>query len=290
MRSIDGMTREMRMRNFFLALFTGSMMFAVQFAYAAGCKYETQSVDPVTNEKYKQTKWDKVATMFSGGDSIGSISAIAKGDERYVAVKIGVIDYFPFPDDLRAQAVATMDEDTLEDYEKMGPVQRYQAEIEQLEGPPENQDYRDFLDFLLGESLIIPVGSTLRLTLDDNSTVVFSTTERVRERANYTQPYKEKKMKGVGGFFASVASAALDAETGSETVVSPDYMVDGYISIRYLLDAEALDLLSRAAITSLRVEARDKYYTLGTRSTQYETVRWSKKSNLKIQNALKCVE
>ena len=146
------------MKEFFLALCTAPMLFGMQLADAASCKYQTQSVDPVTNEKYTQTKWDKVATMFSGGDSIGSISAIAKGDERYLAVRIGVIDYFPFPDELRAEAVATMDEDTLEDYEDMGPVQRYEAEIEQLEGPPENQNYRDFLDFLLGESLIIPAG------------------------------------------------------------------------------------------------------------------------------------
>lgn len=290
MRSGKATVKEMRMNRFLIAICTAPMLFGVPLADAAVCKYQTQSVDPVSNEKFVQTKWDKVATMFSGGKSIGSIAAIARGDERYLAVKIGVIDYYPFPDELRAEAVATMNEKTLKKYRKRGAVGQYKAEIKQLERPPENQNYRDFLDFLLGESLIIPAGSTLRLTLDDNSTIMLSTTERIRERANYTQPYKEKKMKGFGGFLAKAASAALDAETGAESVVSPDYMVDGYISIDYLLDAEALDLLSRAAVTSLRVEARNKYYTLGTRSTQYETVRWSKKSNLKIQNALKCVE
>lgn len=286
MRSREATEKDMRMNRFLIAICTAPILFGIPLADAASCKYQTQSVDPVTNEKFVQTKWDKVATMFSGGKSIGSISAIARGDERYLAVKIGVLDYYPFPDELRAEAVATMNEKTLKKYRKRGAVGQYKAEIKQLERPPENQNYRDFLDFLLGESLIIPAGSTLRLTLDDNSTLMLSTTERIRERANYTQPYKEKKMKGFGGFLAKAASAALDAET----VVSSDYMVDGYISIDYLLDTEALDLLSRAAVTSLRVEARNKYYTLGTRSTQYETVRWSKKSNLKIQNALKCVE
>lgn len=286
MRSGVAKEKEMRMNRFLIAICTAPILFGIPLADAASCKYQTQSVDPVTNEKFVQTKWDKVATMFSGGKSIGSISAIARGDERYLAVKIGVLDYYPFPDELRAEAVATMNEKTLKKYRKRGAVGQYKAEIKQLEGPPENQNYRDFLDFLLGESLIIPAGSTLRLTLDDNSTLMLSTTERIRERANYTQPYKEKKMKGFGGFLAKV----VEAETGAERVVSSDYMVDGYISIDYLLDTEALDLLSRAAVTSLRVEARNKYYTLGTRSTQYETVRWSKKSNLKIQNALKCVE
>ena len=228
--------------------------------------------------------------MFSGGDNIGSVSAIAKGDERYLAVKIGVIDYFPFPDEIRAQAVATMDEDELEDYVDMGAARRYKAEIEQLEGPPENQDYRDFLDYLSGESLIIPSGSTLELMLDDNSTLVLETTERIRERANYTQPFEQKKLKGAGGFMAKMAMKALESETGAEAVVSPDYMVDGYVSIRYLLDEAALALLNRSAVTSLRVEGRDRYYALGTRNTQYETVRWNKESNLKIQNALKCLE
>ncbi len=275
------------MKKFFIALCMTPVLFGMQFADAANsCKYQKQSVDPVTNEKFAQTKWDKVATMSSGGKSIGSVSAIAKGDARYLAVRIGVIDYFPFPDELTAAAVATMDEDELKDYERKGAAKRFRAEIEQLEGPPENQEYRDFLDFLLGESLIIPVGSTVRLTLDDQSTLTLATTERIRERANYTQPYKAKKMKGFGGFLAKAAASAA----GAESVVSSEYMVDGYISINYLLDAQALDVLSRAAVISLRVEARDSYYTLGKRNTQYETVSWSKKSNFKIKNALKCVE
>jgi len=281
------MMREIIMKQFLFALCAIPLILGTQTASAASsCKFQKKSVDPVTNEKLVQTKWDKVATMFSGAKNIGSVSAIAKGDERYLAVKIGVIDYFPLPDELTAAAVTMMDEDELDDYEDMGAAKRFRAEIEQLEGPPEHQGYRDFLDFLLGESLIIPVGSTVRLTLGDQSTLTLATTERIRERANYTQPHKAKKMKGFGGFLANAAAKAA----GAESVVSSDYMVDGYVSINYLLGAEAFDLLSRSTVTSLRVEARDSYYTLGKRNNQYETVTWSKKSNLKIQNALKCVE
>lgn len=286
MRSIEFKTTESRMKKLFITLLTASVFFGMQFANAAACKYQEQSVDPVTNEKYRQTAWDKVASGYSGTKNVGSISAIAKGDERYLAVKIGVADFYPFPDELRQEAVSLMDEKTLEKYEKMGTAKRFRTEVEHLEGPIENQDYRDFLDFLLGESLLIPKGSTLELRLDDQSTLVLTTEERIRERANYTEPFEEKKMRGFGALMASVAASAV----GAEITVSAEYMVDGYMSILYPLNAKALDQLSRAAVTSLRVEARDRYYTLGKRNSRYETVIWSKKSNLKIRNALKCVE
>jgi hypothetical protein len=278
------------MKKFFFVLCLIPMLFAFQAAEAAKCKFQAQRVDPVTGEAFRQTNWDTVASIFSAENSSGSISAIADGDKRFLAVRFDVIDYYTFPDQLRAEAVATMDEDALEKYQKKGAVKRFKAEIEQLEGPPENQNYRDFLDFLLGESLFVPAGATLRLTLGDQSTLVLSTSERTRERANYTEPYKEKKGRGASGLFAKIASAALDASVGGETVVSPDYMIDGTVSVPYLLDAEALGLLSSATVTSMRIEGRDKYYTLGTRNTRYETLQWSAKSNNKIQDALKCVE
>ena len=108
MRSGKATVKEMRMNRFLIAICTAPILFGIPLADAAVCKYQTQSVDPVTDEKFVQTKWDKVATMFSGGKTIGSIAAIARGDERYLAVKIGVIDYYPFPDELRAEAVDSM--------------------------------------------------------------------------------------------------------------------------------------------------------------------------------------
>ena len=95
------------MKKIFNTLFTASLFFGLQFANAASCKYEEQSVDPVTNEKYTQTAGDKVASGYSGTKNVGSISAIAKGDARYLAVKIGVADFYPFPDELRQEAAAT---------------------------------------------------------------------------------------------------------------------------------------------------------------------------------------
>ena len=278
------------MKKLFFVLYLVPMLFAFQAAQAASCKLQTQRVDPVTGDEFRQTEWETVASIFSAENSSGSISIVADGDKRYLAVRFDVIDYYTFPDQLRAEAVATMDEKTLKKYEKKGAEKRFKAEIKQLEGPPENQSYRDFLDFLLGESLFVPEGAALRLTLGDQSTLVLSTSERTRERANYTEPFKEKTGRGATGLFAKMASAALDASVGGETVVSPDYMIDGTISVPYLLDAEALDLLSRAAVTSMRIEGRDKYYTLGTRSTRYETLQWSAKSNGKIQDALKCAQ
>ncbi len=278
------------MKQLFFVLYLAPMLFALQEAEAAACKFQAERVNPLTNETFRQTEWDTVASIFSAENSSGSISAIAHGDKTYLAVRFDVIDYYTFPEDIRAEAVAMMDEDDLKDYEKMGSAKRFKAEIKQLERPPENQNYRDFLDFLLGESLFVPEGATLRLSLADQSTLVLVNGERIRERANYTQPFKEKEGRGGSGLFAKMASVALDASVGGETVVSPDYMIDGTVSVPYLLDAEALELLSHAEVSSMRIEGRDKYYTLGTRSSRYETLQWSAKSNGKIRDALKCVE
>jgi len=139
----------------------------------------------------------------------------------------------------------------------------------------------------------------LRLTLDDRSTVVLHTADHRRIRADYTVPgavpgargSTEKTAKKLGGFLAKELEKAA-AEDGWESVeeeASSHYLVRATARLEYPLDAETEALLKRAGVISARLEARDRYYTLGRPNSQYVTA-WSKKSNYKIRDALKCVD
>jgi hypothetical protein len=56
MRSAEDKRNEMKKRNVFIAIAVLPMVFGLQHAEAAACQYEVQRVDPVTSEKYTQTK------------------------------------------------------------------------------------------------------------------------------------------------------------------------------------------------------------------------------------------
>ena len=61
------------------------------------------------------------------------------------------------------------------------------------------------------------------------------------------------------------------------------------VVLEYPIDSASESILNRASVTSMRIESRDRYYTLGWRSTKDQVFSWSKKSYLKIRDALQCV-
>ncbi len=253
-----------------------AMLCGSQYADAKGCKVITGSVDERTGAKLIYTKYDKLVTMFNmgvdnnGARSLGSVSVLARGDEKFLVFQLKISNYHAMP-----------------------------AQFASLEDPTWDPDHRDFLDILLGDSVIFPAESSLRLTLDDRSTVVLHTANHRRIRADYTVPgavpraqgNEGKAVKKLGGFLAKVLEKAA-AKDGWETVeeeASPHYLVRATARLEYPLDAETEALLKRAGVISARLEARDRYYTLGWRNTQNVTA-WSNKSNYKIRDALTCVD
>ncbi|MCH9027643.1 MAG: hypothetical protein IIA05_11085 [Proteobacteria bacterium] len=248
------------------------LLLGTQLGYAASasCKYQAEGLDPATNEKIIQTKWDRLTTMF--GDtktSQGFVSAISAGDAKYLGIKLKIVDYYAFP--------------------FLTPYSMKYLSGPKKAPPADDPRYLDFLDMLLGDSLIVPEGSTLRITMADRSTMVLTSSEHVRARGNYTDPFqKRRSKKGLGGFLKKVAAAAIDAEIEGEDVVNRNFLVEATAVMRYGLDDEALAVLRKSAITSMRVETRDRYYALGLRN-RFENVEWGKKSRVKVQKALQCV-
>jgi len=253
-----------------------AMLCGSQYADAKGCKVKTGEVSQSTGANLVYTEWDKLVTMFSisadGSEakSLGNVSVLARGDEKFLVFQLKTSDYHAMPEQFAA-----------------------------LEDPTWDPDHRDFLDVLLGDSVIFPAKSSLRLTLDDRSTVVLHTVNHRRIRADYTVPgavpgargSTEKKAKKLAGFLAKALekAAAKDGWESVEDETSPHYFVRATARIEYPLDAETETLLKRAGVISARLESRDRYYTLGRPSTQYVTA-WSKKSNYKIRDALACVD
>jgi hypothetical protein len=206
----------------------------------------------------------------SEAKSLGNVAVLARDDAKFLVFQLMTGDYHAMPEQFAA-----------------------------LEDPTWDPDHRDFLDTLLGDSVIFPAKSSLRLTLDDRSTVVLHTASHRRVRADYTVPgavpgargSTEKTAKKLGGFLAKALAASGAGEDGWEVVedTSPHYLVRATARLEYPLDAETEALLKRAAVISARIEARDRYYTLGRPSTQYVTT-WSKKSIYKIRDAITCVD
>jgi hypothetical protein len=79
-------------------------------------------------------------------------------------------------------------------------------------------------------------------------------------------------------------------EIDTNADASRHYTVATKTVLKYPIDAEAEDILKRAAVTGIRIESRDRYYTMTWRSTSRQIVGWNEKSYLKIRNALQCID
>lgn len=233
--------------------------------HAAKCELSVNRVDETTGERILETKFDAVITSlsFRPSEANGSIAVRYEGGRRYLAVRFDAIDHFPLPPHLAVHP-----------------------------DPSWDPTYRDFLDSLLGDTAIFPAGSTVRLDLDDQTSVTLATEKHLRVRTHYALPGKsvsERTRSGstkkLAGFLAKVAGA------GSTTSgdASRYYSVGTKATILYPIDAEAENILSRASVISLRLESRDRYYDLAYRTTR-EFVGWSGKSYLKIRDAMQCID
>jgi len=255
-------------RNLSYLLLAGSVILGAEVAEAAKskCEFSQNSTDESTGIRTVQTDWDNLVTIMMGFESeaYGRFSVISRGDQKLLSVRLDAIDYVPLPAEFAIHGDPTWD-----------PA------------------HRDFLDGLLGDTVVVPKGSSLRLDLDDQTSLQLTTTDHQRVRTNYAKPgqspnantSQQKLAKGVMGF---LAKKAFDADEVTEEV-SPHYTVTTKMVIEYPIDSASEAILNRASVTSMRIEARDRYYTLGWTSTKDKVFSWNRKSYLKIRDALQCV-
>ncbi|MFZ9023042.1 MAG: hypothetical protein ACO2ZA_08140 [Litorivicinaceae bacterium] len=256
------------MKSLVYLLLAGTAFLCAENAEAAKskCDFSRNSTDSSTGIRTVQTEWDPLVTIIMGAESeaYASFSVISRGDQKILAVRLDAMDHVPLP-----------------------------AEFAVHEDPTWDPAHRDFLDGLLGDTVIFPEGSSLRLDLDDQTSVKLTKTDYQRVRTNYAKPgesltartSQQKVAKGVMGF---LAKQALGADEVTEEV-SPHYTVMAKAVLEYPIDSESETILSKAAVTTMRVESRDRYYTLGWTSAKDQVFSWNKKSYFKIRDALQCV-
>lgn len=238
-------------------------------AYAAQskCEFSQNTIDEVTGERTIQTEFDTVTTAMSMGqtEANGAISILMTGGQRYLAIKFDATEQVRLPEQFAA-----------------------------LPDPSWDPAYRDFLDELLGDTAIYPAGSTARLDLDDQTSLVLARDHHLRVRTQYAEPGQSvssrssttKTAKKLVGFLAKMADADVDVNSDA----TRHYTVETKAVLKYPIDAEAEDILRRAAVTGIRIESRDRYYAMTWRSVQRQIVGWSDKSYLKIRDAMQCID
>lgn len=240
------------MKKLTLAVLAASMLLGAHAGHAAKCKFEKGL--PVT------TKWDGITNNMMNPITKGSVAAVFDGDRQKIllGVQINTTDYYR-------------------------PPEWYESKLKKDDKDQYKALLKEHVSGLRDESIVIPAGSELRVTFTDRTTLTLMTGQETRPQGQVTKPGEKRKEEGFGGFMKSAAAAGLGGEEAN-----PNFRVDATVDIYYELTPEDLDLLTRAPVMNMRVEARDNYYYLGTRDTDHNLA-VTKKASLKVQDALNCV-
>ena len=219
------------MKKIILYSITALAVLGASWARAAGCEYATETVDAATGDRTISTELVRVSSMGSGVD--GSLQGVTVGEEKFLGLRIKVRNIFPMP--------ANLD----------------------ILGDRHNPMLDDFLRALERDSLVVPAGSTLRITMEDRTNVVLTTAEAFKGRGSAEKRPSEGTWKKI----------AITAD----------------VKLQYPLDTEAIAALTAKTAINMRLETRDRYYSFGARYTEVQPVKWSKKSSAKFKEALNCV-
>ena len=219
-------------------------------AEAAKCKYQ--------KGEQVATKWASIVSSMMNPTTLGAVAAGLNGETVTLGVQIKTTDYYYAPD-------------------------WYESELKKDNRDQYDALLKDYTSNLKNDSVVIPVGSILRITMRDRTILELTATQDIRGKADVTRPNKEREEKGFGGFLKSVAVAATD----SDIETNRNFRADARVSIYYELTPDDLDILTRKSVLNMRVEARDNYYYLGTRDNDFNLA-ISEKSGLKVQSALNC--
>ena len=210
-------------------------------AQNATCQYDEESVDPVTNVTTIKTKLRPVTSVWQSNK--GSIRGISRGDEKFLGIQFSAHTHYPFPADLDI---------SFEETELITQGGKYDARL------------NPFIEKLEKETFFVPSGSTLRVTLEDRTTVFLKTIEDFALRSRVDRP----RWNSNG---------------------TPHFRVRVTADLQYALDARALAVLMAKPAINMRVEIGGQYYGFGDRRQVWDPLTWSPKANHAIQEVLNCV-
>ena len=216
-------------------------------AQATDCAFAEEVIDPDTDVKTISTRWWPVTSVIASVK--GAIRGISQGESRFLGVRFTAHTFYPFPTDLDI---------TAEDIKLVTKQGKYDARL------------NPFIEELQDASFFVPSGSTLRITLEDQTTVIVRTVADYKVRSNVDRPH-----------WNSNGSQNFRVRTTAE--------------LQYALDEEALTVLTSKPAINMRLESRDRYFDFGhrqpfaSRHPFITPLSWSEKTNLTIQRAINCV-
>jgi len=235
------------MRKIIFLILAAQLMPGTSLAQDAECAFAEEVIDPATSVKTISTRWWPMTSVIAPVK--GAIRGVSQGDSKFLAVRMTAHTFYPLPADLDISA---------EDTELITKHGKYDARL------------NPFIEKLQNESFFVPGGSTLRITLEDQTTVVVRTVADYKVRSNVDRPR-----------WNSNGSSHFRVRVTAEP--------------RYLLDTEALHVLTAKPAINMRLESQDRYYTFGhrqpfaSRHPFMTPLSWSEKTNLTIQKAINCV-
>jgi len=236
------------MRRFVLLLLAAPLLPGIGLAKDAECVYAPETVDTTTGQKIVTTEWYRLSSrmmqMAAAMSTDGAVRGIVEGDTKYLGVQLRSQNLYPIPPELGVSL------------EKNNMFTKKGIYDERL---------IPFDVKIQSDALVVPAGSSLRITLEDRTTVVLSSDEEVRVNGSSTKPLSS------------------DNKT-------PHFRVTARADLKYALDDETWARLMSAAAVNMRVEAEDKYYSFGHPSTPNAANVWSDKYNGVIQGVLKCIQ
>ncbi len=219
----------------FFVILTALLWPGVLLAQATDCGALEESVDPTTGERSIITKWRSLTSV--GALPKGSIRGISRGDQTFLGVHLTAATYYPIPADLDISP---------DDADQITHRGVFDARL------------NPFIKELQEDSFFVPAGSTLRITMEDRTTVTVKTVEDIKIRSRVDRPRWNNNK-------------------------TPHLRVRITAELEYFVSADALATLRAKTAINMRLETQDQYYSFGRNNRFFGENFWTPKTNFTLK-------
>lgn len=232
----------MHTRNSFSGVIAIALLLGSGVTQAAECKYADRSTHPDTGAQRLATKIVTISALMASNS--GAVQAISIGDDKFLAVRLRARNVFPIPPQLNIN---------LADSDPYMMTGRFDPRLDQV------------LDHLKRDTAFIPAGSTLRITLQDQSVIVLRSDKDSSARNQGWKPQSGEQNDG------------------------PNFLLLSEASAMYPLDADMIKALTSRLAVSVRMETADRYYEFANRINVQYPLTIGDKNGRQLQEAVNCV-
>ena len=234
-------------------------------AESADCTIREETVDPATQEKTIKTKWEKISHSVNYANmTAGRVSGISVGDNKFLSVKIPSVFSYTFPTEFDTASGHTLE---LGDATILKDEKKYYV-MKETGGKVSYKEAKLYYHSKLQQTpIVVPAGSSLRITLEDRTEVVLETVQEFKAASRDVK-------------------VSLPHSKGNNSSL---FRTETNLEMRYALDADAIASLTSQPIMNMRVATGFQYYTFGRANLVWDDLRVYKKTKLTIQKVLQCV-